>query len=144
MQVSEREAHVHAVFPQPGDYVLRLFAKPLGDEGSLKWVLDYRVKASQGLPDAGFPTTFANFGVGRVWLVEPLDGFLVAGRSYRFRLRVPGALQVAIEANGEWTCFTGDGNEFSAEVTAVRGAMTVSAKYDSEEQFVGLLQYTGR
>ncbi len=144
VQVSEQEAHVHVVFPQPGDYVLRLFAKPLGAEGSLKWVLDYRVTASGGLSDGGFPIAFAKFGERRVSLVEPLDGFLVAGRSYRLRLLVPGALQVAIEANGEWTYFTGEGDEFSAEVTAVRGAMTVAANYDSEGQFLGLLQYTGR
>ena len=144
LQVSEREAQVHAVFPKPGDYVLRLFAKPLGAEGTLQWVLDYRIKASRGLPDASFPTAFGNFGARRVWLVEPLDGILEVGRTYRFRLRVPGALQVAVVANGEWTYFTDEANEFSTEFTAVRGAMTVYAKFDPEAQFWGLLRYTGR
>ncbi len=144
VQVSEREATVHAAFPHPGDYLLRLFARPLAAEGSLDWVLDYRVSASGGLPDARFPTAMETFGANGVWLVEPLEGVLNAGQIYSFRLRVPGALSVASVASGEWTHFTAEGNEFSAEVTAVPGSILVCAQYHVEDNCKGLLRYTGR
>lgn len=144
VQVNAEEAQVHAGFPGPGDYLLRLFAKPEGAAGPLQWVLDYRVQASRGAPDAAFPMAYTGFGERGTWLVEPLTGVLEAGRTYRFRLRAPGALDVAVVAGGQWTHFTRDGEEFSADVPAVAGHIIVYAKYDPTSDFTGLLRYTGR
>jgi hypothetical protein len=73
-----------------------------------------------------------------------VDGILRAGQRYSFRLRAPGALEVAVVAGGRWTRLAAQGEEFVGEVTAVRGAVVVYAKYDSTPEFEGLLRYTGR
>ncbi len=144
VQVGATEARIDALFPRPGDYLLRLFAKPQGAEGSLSWVLDYRVQAARGTPDAAFPMAYGSFGARGATLIEPLSGVLAAGRAYRFRLRVPGALDVAVVAGGQWTHFTREGEEYFAEVTAVPGTVVVYAKYDPASNFTALLRYTGR
>jgi len=144
VQVSAAEARVDAIFPRPGDYLLRVFAKPLGAEGSLSWVLDYRVQASQGAGEAEYPMAYGSFGARGATLFEPLSGVLQAGRTYRFRLRAPGALDVAVVAGGQWTHLAASGADFSGDVTAAAGTVVVYAKYQAGANFTGLLRYTGR
>ncbi len=144
VQVSATEARVDAVFPRAGDYVLRVFAKPLGAEGSLSWVLDYRVQAARGANGAAFPMAFASFGARGVTLLEPFSGVLQAGRTYRFRLRAPGALDVAVVVGGRWSHLAAGGGEFSGDVAAAAGNVVVYAKYEPTTEFTGLLRYTGR
>ena len=144
VQVSATEARIDAVFPRAGDYLLRVFAKPLGTDGSLSWVLDYRVQVSRGASDAAFPMAYGGFGVRGATLLEPLSGVLQAGRAYRFRLRAPGALDVAVVAGGRWTHLAASGEEFSGDVPAAPGNVIVYAKYEPTAEFTGLLRYTGR
>jgi hypothetical protein len=144
VQVGATEARIDAVFPRAGDYVLRVFAKPLDAEGPLAWVLDYRVQATAGAPDAAFPMAFGSFGTRGATLLEPMTGLLQAGRSYRFRLRAPAAQDVAVLAGGRWTHLTRAGEDWVADVAAVPGDVMVMAKYDGETNFTGLLKYSGR
>jgi hypothetical protein len=144
VRVGASEARVDAVFPGPGDYVLRVFAKPLGAEGPLAWVLDYRVQATVGAPDAAFPAAFGGFGAHGAELLEPMTGLLQAGRPYRFRLRAPGALDVAVVAGGRWTHLGRVGEEWAGDLQATAGEIVVYAKYEPAGSFTGLLKYTGR
>jgi len=144
VQVGGAEARIDAVFPRAGDYVLRVFAKPLGAEGALSWVLDYRVQASRGAGAAAFPMAFGSFGARGATLLEPLSGVLQAGRTYRFRLRAPGALEVAVVAGGQWTRLAAGGGEFSGDVPVAAGSVVVYAKYQPTDAFTGLLRYTAR
>jgi hypothetical protein len=144
VQVGHAEARIDAVFPRAGDYILRVFAKPLGAEGSLAWVLDYRVQATAGAPDAAFPMAFGSFGTRGATLLEPMTGVLQAGRTYHFRLRAPHALDVAVVAGGQWTHLVRAGEEYAADVQAVPGDVVVYAKYDPDSNFTGLLKYAGR
>jgi hypothetical protein len=144
VQVGATEARINAIFPHAGDYLLRVFAKPLGADGSLRWVLDYRVQATRGASHAAFPFAYESFGSRGATLLEPLSGVLQAGRTYRFRLRAPGALDVAVVAGGRWTHLAGSGDEFSGDVRPSAGNVVVYAKYDPSADFTGLLRYTGR
>jgi len=144
VQVSGADARIDAVFPRPGDYVLRVFAKPLGEQGPLGWVLDYRVQVAQGAGDAAFPLAYESFGSRGVTLLEPRSGVLQAGRIYRFRLRAPGALDVAVEVGGQWTHLVASGDEFAGAVRVPAGAIVVYARYEPEGGFTGLLRYGGR
>jgi len=145
VQVGATEARIDAVFPGAGDYLLRVFAKPLGAQGQLNWALDYRVQSTAGSPDAAFPLAYGAFGERGATLVEPLSGVLQAGRSHRFRLRVPGALDVAVVAGGQWTHLVLSGEEYAADVSVpAAGDVTVYAKYDPTSQFTGLLRYSAR
>ena len=69
---------------------------------------------------------------------------LQAGRTYRFRLRAPGALDVAVIAGGRWTQLSAGGDEYSGLVTAAAGHIVVCAKYEPTTDCTGLLRYTGR
>jgi hypothetical protein len=144
VQVNDTLAEIRAAFPRAGDYVLRVFAKEQGAGGPLEWVLDYRVRASRGATDAAFPVAYSDFGATGAWLLESLSGTLEAGRTYRFRLRAPGALEVAVVSGGRWTHLTHDGAEFSGAVNALSGDNVVFAKYGATSNFVGLLRYVGR
>ena len=144
VQVGQEEARIDAVFPRAGDYVLRVFAKPLGVEGAFDWTLDYRVRATAGAPEAAFPMAFGSFGTRGATLLEPMTGVLQAGRSSRFRLRVPGAQDVAARAGQQWTHFTRAGEDWVADVAVVPGDLMVMAKYDGQTSFTGLLKYAGR
>ena len=144
VQLGQTEARIDAVFPRAGDYVLRVFAKPLGAEGSLAWVLDYRVQATAGAPDAAFPMAFGSFGTRGATLLEPMTGSLQSGRTYRFRLRAPGAQDVAVLAGGRWAHLVRAGEDWIADVQVVPGDIMVMAKYDGESSFTGLLKYAGR
>jgi hypothetical protein len=144
VQVDSEKARIDTRFPRPGDYLLRVFAKPLGTAGDLDWILDYRVRAARGAPGAVFPTTYEAYGSRRAWLLSPMDGVLRAGQRYRFRLRAPRALEVAVVAGGRWTRLAPQGEEYVGELTAVRGAIVVYAKYRSNADFEGLLRYAGR
>ncbi len=144
VQVSDTNADIHAAFPSQGDFLVRIFALPMDGEGPLQWVVDYRVRATAGSRDASFPRVFGEFGRRLAWLETPMNGNLVAGEEYEFRLRVPGASEVAVVANGEWTHLDGEGDFFTGEITAVEGDMTVCALFDSADQCKSLLMYTGR
>lgn len=142
-QVGNGEARIDAVFPAPGSYVVRIFAKHRDDEGAYSWALDYRVEASAGDPDGGFPTSFSSFRDHDIVLHEPMQGSLAAGETHHFRLVAPGALQVAIVAGGEWTYLEHAGDDvYQADVMPSAGELTVYAKYDEDAQFTGLLQYS--
>lgn len=145
VQVAGGEARISAALPEAGDYVLRLFAKPKGRDGPYDWALDYRVRARRGDPAAGFPTVFGTFGATGTLLYGPLEGTLEAGRSYRFRLRAPGALGVAVVSGGQWTHLTaGEDGVFEGDVVAAVGDVGVFARYEEAASFQGLVKYTGR
>ena len=144
VQVGQAEARIDAVFPRAGDYVLRVFAKPLGVDGAFDWALDYRVRATAGTPEAAFPMAFGGFGTSGATLLEPMTGVLQAGRSHRFRLRAPGALDVAVMVGRQMTPLARVGEEFVGDVPVVVGDVMVLAKYEAAGSYTGLLKYTGR
>ncbi|MGD2135941.1 MAG: transglutaminase domain-containing protein [Gemmatimonadales bacterium] len=144
VQVADGEAAIDVAFPYAGDYVLRLFAKRRSDEGSLRWALDYRIAASGGDPDAGFPQVFGRFAQTGAVLETPMTGTLAAGVPQQFRLRAPGALQVAVVASGEWIMLTADGDVWAGEATPPAGDVAIFAKYDEEGSFTSLLRYEAR
>jgi len=143
VQAGTAGALIAARFPRPGDYLLRVFAKPLGAAGSLEWILDYRVHAT-GAPGVVFPMAFEAFATRSVRLLSPLDGELRREQRYRFTLRAPGALEVAVVSGGRWTRLPRSGDDFDGEVTAMPGTVSVYAKYDARGEYEGLLRYEGR
>ena len=143
-QVNDLQAEIHAAFPRAGDYVIRVFAKARGAPGALEWVLDYGVKASRGAAGATFPVAYSGFGTSGAWLLETLTGVLDVGRTYRFKLRAPGALEVLLVSGNRRTTFTRVGDEFSADVSAAPGEAVMYARYGTTASYLGLLKYTGR
>ncbi len=144
VQTDDGEARIDFVVPRPGAYILRLFARG-PDDDTYHWALDYRVDASAGDEDGGFPLAYSGFGERGAVLYEPMEGTLAAGESHAFRIRAPGAVQVAVVAGGTWTYLArGEDDVFHGDVLDVPGDINVYAEYDAEGQFTGLLRYRGR
>jgi transglutaminase/protease-like cytokinesis protein 3 len=143
-QTARDTGWVHAVFPSAGTYFLRVFAKPKKDPGSYFWALDYKVVAGgSSAAKPRFPETYKAFMDKDVFLERPLAGLLQAGRSYRFRLRIPGATKAAVVRGEKWTDLQRDGEWFEGLVAAVKGKMNVFAKFPGNDTYDGLLKYTG-
>ena len=77
-------------------------------------------------------------------LVEPVKGSLKAGHSYRFRLRVAGAVSVQVITGGKWKKLVQNGEEWGGDVVTATGNSTVVAKFNTSTQFTSLLEYTVR
>ena len=142
-QVDDTHAEISAAFPRPGNYLIRVFARPRGAAGPLDWVLDYRVNASGAARDAVFPVPYSGFATTGSWLYGSMSGSLHPGQSYRFRLRVPGASEVMLDNAGRRTSLTRAGDEFAGDVSAARGEAVLYARY-GDGGYVGLLRYFGR
>ena len=134
-------AEIVAAFPAPGRYALRLFSRPRGSTGRLEWVLDYEVQA-RGADDGGLPDAAAGFAQHGVQLLEPMQGRLVAGQAYRFRLRAPGADDLAIVVGEQWTHLVKQGDDFTLDFTAPGAGFALFARYPGDgSSYTGLLRF---
>jgi hypothetical protein len=143
-QVDGVHAEISAAFPHAGEYIIRVFAKARDATGPLGWVLDYRVDAARGARNAAFPSPYRDFSSSGAWLFESLDGVLDVRKSYRFRLRAPGAIEVMVATGARHTLLSRSGDEFSGEMSVPAGETVVYAKYAAGDEYVGLLRYVGR
>ena len=135
---------IHTIFPEPGTYSLRIFAKSRRDNGKYRWALDYKVVAKKGSkPPYGFPLFFAAFGENDAYLFKPLQGNLKAGSYKSFKLRFPGAEGVAIKIGNTWHDLLKNKDIYSGTVPIQKGKVQVFAKYPGTDQYSGLLLYQG-
>ena len=105
---------IRARFPEAGSYALRVYAKKRDDPGVYKSVMQYNINASSGAEN-GFPLTFGRFGEVGAHLYSPMEGSLKAGESYHFRVKVPGAAEVAVVSGKEWSRLEGAGGSVRGE-----------------------------
>jgi transglutaminase/protease-like cytokinesis protein 3 len=145
---SQREADqfvIRAMFPSPGDYVLRVFSRkrdaPTQDYES---ALEYTVRA-RGSTDTVFPKMYVSFQQRECHLASPLSGVLGDGESVDVQLRVPGAEDVIVGVSGlaRHLARAGDG-VFVGEVVVERGQAGVFARFPGSTRYEGLLRYEVR
>jgi hypothetical protein len=141
----QREAgyfKIHAVFPEPGIYILRLLATRRGSPNLYKWALDYKVEAKTGMGKlAGFPKTYSAFQEKSVYLYSPKEGNLKSGTIQLFKLKVPGAESVIVINAGKWFFLKKQGEIFEGEVKIEQGEIGVFAKFPGDAAYTGLMQY---
>ena len=143
-QKDQGEYKVHALFPRPGEYTLRLFTKLKDDPGKYQWAMDYKIQASKGTQEvSGFPEIYGTFVKHEVYLYGPMEGQLKSGSTLTFKLRVPGAENVAVIIDGEWNHLHKDGELFEGEVVISQGDVGVYAKFPDNSQYSGLVKYVG-
>ena len=130
---------IRARLPQAGSYALRAYAKKKDDPGVYKSVMQYNINASSGV-ESGYPLTFGRFGEVGAHLYSPLEGRLQAGQSYHFKIRVPGAAEVAVVCGGEWNRLAGKGDLFEGNVTVAKGEAGIFANFDGEK-WEGMAKY---
>ena len=128
-----------ARLPQAGSYALRAYAKKKDDPGVYKSVMQYNINASSGV-ESGFPLTFGRFGEVGAHLYSPMERSLQAGQSYHFKIKVPGATEVAVVCGKEWTKLAGQGDLFEGNVTVAKGDAGIFANFGGDK-WEGMVKY---
>ncbi len=145
VQQDREQCQINAVFPSPGEYVLRLFSKLKGEEGTFKETLNYKIVADSGTEQqAGFPLTYEPFVQHKAYLYLPLTRFLEAGKIHTFKLKVPDAKRVAVVTGGKWHKLLLKDGLFEGEVETVAGPVEVYARFPGSLTHDCLLEYSSR
>ncbi len=131
---------IYAQFPGPGSYILKAYAKQKDDPGKYDSVLEYRINASSGEESGGFPMAYGKFTEAGAYLFSPMQGKLLAGESYHFKIRVPGAGNVSVVSGEEWSQLASRGDLFEGNATAGKGDVGVYARFQGE-QWEGMVKY---
>ncbi len=127
--------------PSAGKYILRAYAKHKGDPGEYDGVLEYGIAAiSGGGVNAGFPMAYGKFTETGAYLYSPMDGQLKAGVPQRFKLKVPGAMNVSVINAEKWHDLSSRGDLFEGDVTLSEGEVLVCARF-AGEKWDGMLKY---
>jgi hypothetical protein len=136
---------VMAVFPAPGTYTLRIFAKDRDDPGAYEWAADYLVHATvSGGSSAGFPEVYQPFDLQDCTLVRPMEGRLKAGRTYQFAIQIPGAEKAFLVTGKKWIELKNNGDLFKAGAVVSRGETQIVARFPGDgDKYNVLLKYTG-
>ncbi len=145
VQKKAGQYEIQAVFPNAGEYILRLFAKRQdGTTGNYEHALDYQLKVSQGESGKiGFPAIFAPFKEKAAYLYKPMHRYLTAGTTQIFKLAVPGAEKVTVFVGDTRFHLQKQGELFEGEVTIDKGNVDVLAKFAGDTRFASLLKYMG-
>lgn len=132
-----------AKFPTAGNYILRAYAKQKDDPGEYSDVIEYRIEARAGSGEnAGFPMTYGKFTEARAYLFSPMEERLKSGVPQRFRLRVPGAMNVSVINEEDWYYLEQQGDLFEGNMTPAKGDVMVCARFQGEK-WDGLAKYIG-
>lgn len=141
VQKKGEKYEIHAVYPRPGNYILRLFTKHHNEE-DYQQALDYNVKVNQGLSgNIGFPKTFAPFKEKKGYLYTPMQAHLKAGTTQKFKLAIEAADKVAVLIENKWHPLKKQGELFEGNVTIGKGKFSVYAKWPGDRNYSSLLQY---
>lgn len=139
--------HARVVFPEPGEYILRIFARRrISDDRAYSSAIEYWI-AAQGPPQGNerrFPDILASFHDAGAFLERPFDHDLASGRNHRFEIRVPNAERVSVVTGGQWHDLDKRGDRFSGSVRIEAGSVQVAAQFPNESRFQVLLGYEGR
>lgn len=145
LTLSERDKaqyDIYALFPEKGCYILRAYAKKRGEPGEYHEVAEYGINSTVGKGEgAGFPHVFGKFSDVEAYLTSPMEGRLMSGEEYGFRLRVPGARNVTVISGESWKKLDLRGDWFEGRVAPSKGDLLVAASFGGDS-YDGLLKYT--
>ncbi|MBF0473678.1 MAG: hypothetical protein HQK93_08100 [Nitrospirae bacterium] len=141
---------VNAVFPSAGEYNLKIYTKfkydnfakfkKDNDLEEFDWAISYKIEASSGTK-RNFPMTYNQFITNNVYLYTPLDGSISSSENQTFKLRVPGALKVAVITGNKWLYLHKEGDLFTGSFNLQRGEAKVFANFSEKEQYKALISY---
>ncbi len=130
-------------FPDKGEWTALIYAKS-GDEERYSGCAYFGFIASRGT-DRSFPLQYSNYFDRNCYLYTPIHTPLIVGETETFRLRLPGAISVAILAKEEWTYLVQSeegGDEWvGAFVVPDTDQVIVYGKWEGQEQYNGIMAY---
>ncbi len=137
------EYQISALFPARSDYILRIFVKPVQENGPYWQAIDYKIKASSGmLGRIGFPEVMGAFTKYGAVLHAPKSGYLKVGETQPFILSVPNAKKVIVIIGDSWFPLKEKDGFFEGNVKIQEGEIRVCAEFLREGQYECLLEYT--
>lgn len=135
---------IHAVFPKPGKYTLRIFAAK-GRQETYDWAIDYIIDASSTTEDlSSFPETLGDFRYRKAYLYSPMQGILKSGMEYHFKIEIPYAEDVILFEGDRYHHLEREslsGYTFSGNITVGDNDIRVGARFPNDEQYSILLKY---
>jgi len=132
---------IYAIFKEPGDYQLRLFAKDAPNRDYLQ-ALDYQVKVSQGMRgNVGFPRASALFKENNGYLESPKNRYLKVNATQTFKLAISSAEKVAVIVGKKWFFLQKQDGFFTGEVRISEGKISVYAKFQGKQRYGSVLEY---
>lgn len=139
-----------AVFPSAGEYTLKLFAKfkydnfakfrKNNEKEKFDWAISYTIIANSGTR-FNFPITFDQFINCNAYIYTPLKDRLDSGEDQTFKLRVPGAIKVAVISGDKWLYLQKEGDLFTGNFNLTKGEAKVFANFSEKEQFEEIILY---
>jgi hypothetical protein len=130
---TESENKLFVAAPRPGNYALTIFARKTASEQVRHAILEF-VK--------GFPHQFGKYFDGLVQLKMPLEGVLAQGREVKFDIAVEGARSIGLIQDGKVVMnLLKEGDSFVGSITPRAGDLLVSATFDFENKYMGILRY---
>jgi hypothetical protein len=135
---------IHVRPPRAGEYTLEVLSKPDPHTRVYESALAYRIEAARGVGGgAGFPAIYRPFAEREGRLEAPRLGRLPAGQAQRFRVRMPGAEQVAVALGDRLVELSPSGEAFEGELRVPRGPFILYARFPGQNQYAGLLRFEG-
>lgn len=132
---------IDAVFPQTGEYRLRLFTK-YQNEADYRAAVDYTIEAKEAMSGKiGFPKIDAPFKERDAYLYYPKQAHLATGNTQRFKLTIPATDKVAVVSGDKWSLLKKQGDIFEGEAVINPGIVTLYAKFAEAKKYASLLQY---
>ncbi|MFW6347934.1 MAG: transglutaminase domain-containing protein [Cyclonatronaceae bacterium] len=133
--------------PERGTYELELFVRKAANTGQeYTWAMSYTIESRRETSHAGYPETFAQFLERRSYLEQPRSYLLERGNTQRFSLHVPGAQEISVINDGQWTPLSRDGHHFSGDVPLKQGDVQVVGRFSPSQSgsYEVMLQYMAR
>ncbi len=141
VQKAGNETTISAVFPSPGRWILRIFAKTKEDSvGS--WVVDLGYISSTKT-DLKFPVQYKNYQENGFFLYSPMGNNLTIGEKTEIRIKLPGYKIAFIEAGSNRIPMDVDGDIFYAtmEIPNVSELRMFGSRSESTRNFKGIMAF---
>ncbi|XP_047130031.1 kyphoscoliosis peptidase isoform X1 [Hydra vulgaris] len=146
LYTTEKLLHIFIIIPHQGEFLLKLFEKTSKNVTSL--LCGYIVKLKQNLKFSVFPKQYKQFQQGYV-LYSPLQGHLIIGEKYKFKIALPGAVEMVVclgGANSSWIPIgLNKDSTWEGDVVITSGSerVTVVAKFHQKlrQTFSSVLEY---
>ena len=143
VQRSGDQSEISLSPPTAGEYLLNIFAKRKDDSSnSYPMVMQFNVSALSG-SNRSFPETFGGFQEMGVYLFSPLTGEVKAGSNQTFKIKIPGAKEVAVISGDRWNYLTKNGDVFQGNAIIKKGDVDVAAKLSGESDYSTIMRYAG-
>ncbi|MDD5735131.1 MAG: transglutaminase domain-containing protein [Methanothrix soehngenii] len=141
VQRMENKYEISLSPPEPGEYILNIFAKRKSDSDEMyPFVMAFNVSVLSG-SKRSFPEVFGDFQQLNAYLLAPLTGEIEAGSNLTFQIRIPEAMEVVVVCGDRWNYLTGNGNIFKGNAIIEKGDVDVAVKRPGMRGFRTILRY---